>query len=123
MAWESRDSGQKLFHGDYFEVVHVNLMGTESWSMGGHQGRKLEWDILVKCPSVLQRVWINFRKELVHISTLFRYFTCEKLVKGHIVGGEFRAHHTVRGKPHPYDPVSISPIALCTGFLFALRCS
>ena len=34
IGWEIRNSGQKLFHGDYFEMAHMNLVGTAGWCMG-----------------------------------------------------------------------------------------
>lgn len=56
MGWESRDSTQKIFHGVYFEVVHMTLVGKVSWVTEEHQRRKLEWDIWVKGTNLLAEV-------------------------------------------------------------------
>lgn len=41
LGWEGRDSEQKLFHGDYFGVVHMNLVGTVGW--GTENTREGSW--------------------------------------------------------------------------------
>lgn len=40
----------------------MDMVGTASWGMGEHQGRKLEWDILVKDTNVLAEALEELQK-------------------------------------------------------------